>query len=93
MPVGSAGGGAGARVVEHGDQRVGRVPDPGLQVEAVVGERRDGQRALPAGPGRQPRAGETGVCGTMWAEGEIGVRKNVIFKTVEPTFIVFLQIL
>lgn len=58
MTVGAAGGGAGAGVVEHGDERVGRVADHGLQVKAVLGERRDGQGALPAGPRRQPRARE-----------------------------------
>lgn len=50
VTVGAAGGGAGARVVQHGDERVGRVADHRLQVEAVLRERRDGQRALPAGP-------------------------------------------
>lgn len=50
MTVGAAGGGAGARVVQHGDERVGRVANHRLQVKAVLGEGRDGQRALPAGP-------------------------------------------
>lgn len=38
MTIGATGGGAGAGVVEHGDERVGRVADHGLQVEAVLGE-------------------------------------------------------
>lgn len=50
MTVGAAGGGAGARVVEHGDEGVGRVADHGLQVKAVLREGRDGQGPLPAGP-------------------------------------------
>lgn len=75
MTVGAAGGGAGARVVEHGDERVGRVADHGLQVEAVLGEGRDGQGALSAGPRRQPRARETRAC-RMRKEEEIRVRKE-----------------
>lgn len=62
VTVGAAGGRAGAGVVEHGDEGVGRVADHGLQVEAVLRQRRDGQRALPAGPRWQPRARETRVC-------------------------------
>lgn len=62
MAVGAAGGGAGAGVVEHGDEGVGRVADHRLQVEAVLGEGRDGQRALPAGPRWQPRAREARAC-------------------------------
>lgn len=61
MAVGAAGGGGGARVVEDVNERVGRVADHGLQVEAVLGEGGDGQRALPAGPRRQPGPGEAGA--------------------------------
>lgn len=50
MTVGATSGGAGARVVEHGDEGVGRVADHGLQVKAVLGEGRDRKGALPAGP-------------------------------------------
>lgn len=50
MTVGAAGGRAGARVVEYVDEGVGRVANHGLQVEAVLGQGGDGQRALPAGP-------------------------------------------
>lgn len=62
VTVGAAGGRAGAGIVEHGDEGVGRVADHGLQVEAVLGERRDGQRAFPAGSRRKPRARETRAC-------------------------------
>lgn len=58
MSVGAAGGRAGARVVDVGHQRVGRRADHRLQVDARVRQRRDGQRPLPAEPGRQARAGE-----------------------------------
>lgn len=50
MTVGAAGGRAGAGVVQHGDQGVGRVSNHVLKVKAVLGEGRDGERALPAGP-------------------------------------------
>lgn len=59
VPIRAAGGRAGARVVDVGHQGVGRGPDHGLQVDAGVGERRDGQRSLPAQARRQARAGET----------------------------------
>lgn len=36
VTVGATGGGAGAGVVEHGDERVGRVANHGLQVKAVL---------------------------------------------------------
>lgn len=58
VSVGAAGGRAGARVVDVGDQRVGRGADHRLQVDAGVRQRRDGQRPLPAQPGRQSGAGE-----------------------------------
>lgn len=63
VAVGAAGGGAGAGVVEHGDEGVGRGANHGLQVEAVLGEGGDGEGALPAGPRGQPRTGETRACG------------------------------
>lgn len=63
VTVGATGGGAGARVVEHGDEGVGRVADHGLQVKAVLREGRDRQRALPAGPGRQTWARKTRTYG------------------------------
>lgn len=50
VTVGAAGGRAGAGVVQHGDQGVGRVSNHVLKVKAVLGEGRDGERALPAGP-------------------------------------------
>lgn len=58
MPVGAAGGRAGARVVDVGHQGAGRGADHGLQVDAGVGQRGDGQRPLPAEARRQARAGE-----------------------------------
>lgn len=80
MTVGAAGGGAGAGVVEHGDERVGRVADHGLQVKAVLGEGRDGQGALPAGPRWKPRAGETSAC-RMRKEEDIRLRIEAKVKT------------
>lgn len=74
MTVGAAGGGAGAGVVEHGDEGVGRVADHRLQVEAVLGEGRDGQRALPAGPRWKPRAREARACETRREEEEEEIR-------------------
>ena len=62
MTVGAAGGRAGAGVVEHGDERVGGVADPRLQVEAVLREGGDGQGALPVRPRWQPRARESRIC-------------------------------
>lgn len=62
VSVGAAGGWAGAGVVKHGDEGVGRVADHGLQVKAVLGERRDGQGPLPARTRRQPRTRETRAC-------------------------------
>lgn len=56
VTVRAAGGGAGARVVQHRDKGVGRVSDHGLQVEAVLRERGNRQRPLPAGPGWKPWA-------------------------------------
>lgn len=73
VAVGAAGGGAGARVVEYVDEGVGRVADHGLQVEAVLGERGDGQRALPAGPRGQPGAGEAGA----WGKGEASLGRSL----------------
>lgn len=58
MTVGAAGRGAGARVVDVGHQGVGRGADHGLQVDAGVRQRRDGQSPLPAEPRRQSGAGE-----------------------------------
>ena len=60
VTVGAACGGAGARVVDVGDQGVGRGADHGLQVDAGVRQRGDGQSPLPAQPGGQPGAGEPG---------------------------------
>lgn len=68
MTVGAASRRAGARVVEHGDEGVGRVADHSLQVEAVLREGRDGQGALPAGSRWQPRAWEARVCRMMREE-------------------------
>ncbi len=73
VAVGAAGGGAGARVVQHGDERVGRVADHRLQVKAMLGEGWYGQRPLPAGPRRQPWARETRAC-RMEEEEEIRAR-------------------
>ena len=64
VSVRAAGRRAGARVVDVGDQRVGRSADHRLQVDAGVGQRRDGQRPLPAQPRRQSGAGEPRHCRT-----------------------------
>lgn len=75
VSVGAAGGRAGAGVVEDGDQRVGGGADHGLQVEAVVRQRGNGQGPLP-GPLRQPRTGETRAWGrTGEGEGESREKK------------------
>lgn len=66
VSVGAAGGRAGAGVVDVGHQRVGRRADHRLQVDAGVRQRRDGQRPLPAEPGRQARAGEA----RHWTQGD-----------------------
>lgn len=63
VTVRAAGRRAGAGIVEHGDEGVGRVADHGLQVKAVLREGWDGQRAFPAGSRRKPRARETRACG------------------------------
>ncbi len=63
VSVGAAGRRAGARVVDVGDQRVGRGADHRLEVDAGVRQRRDGQSPLPAQPGRQSGAGEPRHCG------------------------------
>ena len=69
MSVGTAGGRAGARVVDVRHQRVGRSTDHRLEVDAGVGQRGDGQRPLPAEPGRQSGAGEPGHCGQVGGPG------------------------
>ena len=63
VSIGAAGGGAAAGVVDVGHQGVGRGADHGLQVDAGVGEGRDGQRPLTTQPGGEPGAGEPGHCG------------------------------
>lgn len=62
MSIGAAGGGTGPRVVDVGDERTGRGADHRLQVDASVRQRRDGQRSLPAQPGRQPGTGKPRHC-------------------------------
>lgn len=69
VSVRAAGGRAGAGVVDVCDQRVGRGSDHGLQVDAGVGQRRDGQSPLPAQPGGQPRAGEPRYCTKRSSKG------------------------
>lgn len=64
VSIGAAGGRAGARVVDVRHQRVRRGADHRLEVDAGVGQRRDGQSPLPAQPGRQSGAGEPRHCKT-----------------------------
>lgn len=60
VAVRAAGSRAGAGIIDVGHQRVGRGADHGLQVDAGIRDRRDGQRSLPAHPRRQSGTGETG---------------------------------
>lgn len=81
MSVGAAGGGAGAGVVEDGDQGVGGGADHGLQVEAGVRERGDGQGTLP-GPLGDPRTGETRAWGVRGERVDMRAgRRNWPFAT------------
>lgn len=83
VSVGAAGGGAGPRVVDVGDQRTGRGADHRLQVDASVRQRRDGQRSLPAQPGRQPGAGKTRHCGQT---GEFNRQVKLLTKLTQDVF-------
>lgn len=78
MSVGAAGGRAGAGVVDVGHQRVGRRADHRLQVDARVRQRRDGQRPLPAEPGRQARTGEP----RHWTQSDICDISTIVFSII-----------
>lgn len=73
MAVRAAGSRAGAGVIDVGHQRVGRGADHGLQVDAGIRDRRDGQRSFPAHPRRQSGTGETG----HW-------REKTLFSILNP---------